>query len=152
MTILVIHYRHDFVAFSASGSSNLRSTAPDRGKPGIDMALRFVDLALFAQHVGKVYERSADHFALAPMLKTSPHRFVMRIRRRQHMPLRPGVEEPQRRIEHPAGWNRFAPTTIVRKVLLRKNGSGSASTARSSSLPPTDFTYEIALTEFRGTF
>ena len=47
------------------------------------------------------------------------HGFVVRIALRQHVPLRPSVENPQKCFEHAPRRNRFASGTTVGNMLLR---------------------------------
>jgi hypothetical protein len=115
-----IHDRHDFHAFSAPRRPNLLATTFGRGERGIDITLRLVDVALLAQRVGQIRRRCTDDLVLAPLLKAAMHRLVVRVGLRKHVPLRAGVQNPQRRLEYFAGWNRLAARTIVGVLLLRK--------------------------------
>ena len=55
-----------------------------------------------------------------PSLKPAMHRFVIRITLRQHVPLRPGVQNPQRRFKDFPRRNRFPTRASLRNVLFRK--------------------------------
>jgi hypothetical protein len=48
------------------------------------------------------------------------HGFVIRIALRQHVPLRPGVEDPQHAVEHFARGNRLAARAIIGNIFLGK--------------------------------
>ena len=87
---------------------------------GVDKARRFVDGSLFAQDIGHIRQRCADHFALAPLLKAAMNRLVVRIALRKHMPLRAGVQDPQHRLEHLARGDRLSTGAVVWITLLRK--------------------------------
>src|SRR6476620_12292072 len=75
-----------------------------------------IKLLFFVQHptrakfVGDVSQDSAQNLALTPSLKPAMHRFVIRITQRQHVPLRPGVQNPPRRFKDLPRRNRL-PTS-----------------------------------------
>jgi len=117
---MTIDYRHDFHAFSSSRRPDLLTAAFRRGEGGVDVALGFVDLAVFAKHIGKIGQRSANHFALAPLLKAAMYRLVVGVALRKHVPLSAGVQDPQHRFEHFASRNRLSTWTIIRDVFLGK--------------------------------
>ena len=62
----------------------------------------------------------AQDFTATPLLETAVRRFVVRIALRQHVPLRPRVQNPQDGFEHIARRNRFASRTAFRNMFFRK--------------------------------
>src|SRR5579862_1536278 len=117
---MTIDYRHDFHAFSAPSRPNLLAATLGRCKRRVDIALRLIELALRAQSVGQIGQRGANHLALAPLLKATVYRLVVRVGLRKHVPLSAGVENPQHRLKHFARGNWLAPRAIVGVVLFRK--------------------------------
>ena len=98
---VAIHDRHDFHAFSTLRRSDLGASALRHHEGCVDEAFFFVEHAAFTQFVGNVHENAAQNFTAAPGLKAAMHRFVVRIALRQHVPLRAGVEYPQRPLQAP---------------------------------------------------
>src|SRR5581483_4105971 len=60
----------------------------------------------------------AQDLAFAPRLKAAMPRFVIGIARRQQVPLRAGVQNPQHGFQDRAGGHRLAARTTVRDVFL----------------------------------
>ena len=89
-------------------------------KRGVDEAFRLIDLAFLTQRVRKIGEHLAQGFFSAPLLEAPMNGFVVRVALRQHVPLCPGVEYPQRGFQDAACWNGFATGTSVRNIFLRK--------------------------------
>jgi hypothetical protein len=70
--------------------------------------------------VGNVGQNAAQTFAATPSLKATMHCFVIRIALRQHMPLRAGVEYPERSLKNMTRRDRPAAGSSVRNVLFGK--------------------------------
>src|SRR5579885_1621896 len=90
-----IHNGQDFHPLAAFREAHAVATALCRGKRGIDKALAFIKGAFVAQRIRQLCEDLAQHFTLAPLLKAAMDRLVVGIALRQHVPLGPGVQNPQ---------------------------------------------------------
>ena len=123
---MTIYNRHDFQAFSSFRRADVRATALRHCKGRVDKALFFVQHATRAKFAGDVSQDSAQNLALTPSLKPAMHRFVIRITLRQHVPLRPGVQNPQRRFKDFPRRNRLPTRAPLRNVLFRENDAGYA--------------------------
>ena len=123
---MTIYNRHDFQAFSSFRRADVRATALRHCKGRVDKALFFVQHPTRAKFVGDVSQDSAQNLALTPSLKPAMHRFVIRITLRQHVPLRPGVQNPQRRFKDFPRRNRLPTRAPLRNVLFRENDAGYA--------------------------
>jgi hypothetical protein len=86
----------------------------------VDEAFFFVQGASIAKLVGNIRQHATQNLIAAPSLKAPMHSFVVRVALRQHVPLRPCVENPQDRFEHTTRRSRFAPRTSIGNILLRK--------------------------------
>src|SRR5277367_1185944 len=93
---------------------------PLASKGRVDEALFFVQHPSVAKFVGNIRQNLTQNFAAAPRLKPTMDGFVVRIALRQHVPLRPCVENPQDCFEYAPRRNRFASRTTIGNVLLRK--------------------------------
>jgi hypothetical protein len=60
----------------------------------------------------------AKDLALAPLLKSAMHRFVVGTALRQQVPLPTRVQNPEHRFQDVACWHRFAPWSAFRNVFL----------------------------------
>ena len=81
------------------------------------------DEALFffvAKLVGNIRQNLTQNVAVAPRLKPTMRGFIVRIALRQHVPLRPCVENPQDCFEYAPRRNRFASRTTIGNALLRE--------------------------------
>ena len=119
---LPVHDPHDFHAFSALRRADLRATPLRRREHRVNETLRFVQAAPLAERIGHIHQDIPEHLVAAPRLEAAMHGLVVRITLRQHMPLGARVQNPQDRLQHPAGGNGFATrsprnTTLLRKVL-----------------------------------
>jgi hypothetical protein len=117
---VAIHNRHDFQAFSTLGRANLRAAALGHSESCVDEAFFFIQRISVAKFVGDIRQNLTQHLAAAPSLKPAMHRFVVRITPRQHVPLRPAVQNPQHRFHNLPCRNRFATGATIRDVLLGK--------------------------------
>jgi len=117
---MAINNRHDFHTFSALRRSDPRSATLGHNERCVDEAFFFVERAAVAKFVGNIRQHPAQNFVAAPSLKSPMHSFVVRITLRQHVPLRAGVENPQHRFKDATCGNRFAASSSVSNILLRK--------------------------------
>ena len=117
---MAIYNGYDLHTLSASRRANLIATAFGRSKRGVNVAFRLINPALLAQRVGQIREYVAQLLGFALLLKSTVHRFVIRVVLRQNMPLSAGVENPQHGVNHLARRDRFASRSIIRNIFLRK--------------------------------
>ena len=117
---VAIHYRHDFHAFSALCRPDLGAATFRHDKRRIDEAFFFIQRTPIAKFVGNVRQRATQDLIPAPGLKAPMHGFVVRIALRQHVPLRTSVQYPKDVFKHQTRRYRFASSSPVRNVLLRK--------------------------------
>lgn len=117
---MAIHNRQDLHAFAAFREPHGIATALGGRKRRIDEAFALVDHAVLAQRVRQLRENVAQNFAFTPLLESAVHRFVVGIALRQHVPLRPGVQDPEHGLQDRAGRHRLATGTTVQDVFLGK--------------------------------
>ena len=117
---MAIHDRENLDAFAPAGRADALAAALGRGKRRIDEALALVNCAFLPQRIRQLGEDVAQPLAFAPRLESAMHRFVVGIALRQHVPLRPGVQNPQDGLQDGSGRHRFAAGATFGEVFLGK--------------------------------
>jgi hypothetical protein len=74
---MAIHNREHLHAVATAGFPNPIAAAFGRGKRRIDETLALVDGPFLTQRVRQLCQNLAQHLALAPLLKSTMHRFVV---------------------------------------------------------------------------
>ena len=132
-----IHYRHDFHAFSALCRSNVRPPP---------FAIMNVASTKHSSSSSAPLLRSSSATSIDTRRRTSTRHqarkrrctvFVVGIALRKHVPLRTGVENPQRCFKHTTRGNRLAARSTVRDVVVRKMVSDASSPIVGQSKHPT---------------
>jgi len=103
----------------------------------VDETFFFIQRAIVAKLVGDIHRHSPQNLDAAPSPKASMHGFVVGIALRKHVPLRTGVENPQRCFKHTTRGNRLAARSTVRDVVVRKMVSDASSPIVGQSKHPT---------------
>ena len=117
---MTIDDSHDLHALAALGRPDGLAPALGAGEGGVDEGFPLVDHSALSPFVGQIGEHPAQDFALAPLLEAPMHGLVVRVALRQHVPLGPGIENPQNAFEHLACGHRLATRAAFGNVLLGK--------------------------------
>src|SRR5579885_1509855 len=96
---MTIHNGQDFHPLAAFREAHGVAPAFGCGKRGIDEALALVNGSFVSQRIGEVLENLPQHFSFTPLLKATMDRLVVGIALRQHVPLGPGIQNPQDRFQ-----------------------------------------------------
>ena len=115
---MAIHNGENFHALAAFREPHGVAAALGCCKRRIDETLTFIDRPFFTQRIGQLGEDLPQDLTLTPLLKPAMDRFVIWIALRQQMPLGPGVQNPEHRIQDGACRDRLASRAIVRDVLF----------------------------------
>ncbi len=97
---LSIHNREDLHAFPTLRESDRLAATLRRGTCRINDTLPRVDGPFVAQRIRQLREDLTQHLALAPLLEPTRNGFVIRIARRQEVPLRTRVQNPEHGFQH----------------------------------------------------
>ena len=91
-----------------------------RGKCRVDETLAFIDGSFVAQCGGQVGQHLPQNLLLTPLLEPTMDRFIIRIALRQEVPLGPGIQNLEHRVQHRSGGDGLPPRTGIRDVLFGK--------------------------------
>ncbi len=115
-----VHDCHDCQVIPECCRTNFVAAALCRCERSINIALGFGDRTLLSRRIRQIGAGRAHDFVLAPLLKTPVHWFVVRIRLREHVPLRAAIKIPQHRLKNLARWGRLVAWTIVGNMFFEK--------------------------------
>lgn len=115
-----IHKCQDFHTLAAFREPDGLAAALGRRKCGIDETFAFIQGSFVTQRIRQLGEDLSQDLPLAPLLEPAMHRLVVGIALREQVPLRPGVQNPEHRVQDGPGGDRFAAGASVRDVFFRK--------------------------------
>ena len=112
-----VRYRHDLHAFAGFRLPDVRSASLGPREGGVDEGLRPVDPAGLAEFARQIPQGVLQHAGAAPLLEAPVRGLVVGVALGHHMPLGPGLQDPQDPLEDLPGRNRRPPAPLSRALL-----------------------------------